>query len=148
MSSSPDRPAPSTVIAVGGLPGLTRAAATQTSTRSVLSGTMRSQSSRPMVTIALPCAGAEHALRDTVQRARAGRRAARARDRRGGPTSAGPGRRASPASARRATEKIRAAPAAAAAASPSKVSAALMSRVALASAASMAAVRSARVLAR
>ena len=147
MSSPPDRPAPSTVITVGGLPRLTRAAATQTSTRSVLSGTRRSQSSRPMATTALPAPGPS--TRSATPSRSPGRPPRR--------TGAGPPgrpdiRRSWPSGissiSTASTEKIRAASAAATATSPSKVSAALMSRVVLASAASMAAVRSARVLAR
>ncbi len=76
MSSSPEMPARSTTMAAGGLPGLVRAAATQTSARSVLSGTM----AQPV----LPADGRDRAdLRRGRARARrpgrpapAGRRAA------------------------------------------------------------------------
>ena len=134
-------------MATGGLPGLVRAAATQTSDRSVLSGVMPSQSSWPTTAIALACPGPSTWP------------ATRAASPGGPPRRTVPGmpglaevRRDCPSGISRiriaCALKIRAAPVAAADASPSKVSAALMFRVTLASSVSMAAVRSARCLAR
>ena len=136
-------------MAAGGLPGLVRATATQTSSpQRAVRARWPSQSSRLTAGDRAAVAEAEHAVGDPA--GETGRAAAPHRAR-----AAGDGRRPAGLAVGhlqdqhgRQPTKIRAAPAAAAAASPSKVSAALMSRVTLASAVSMAAVRSARCLAR
>ena len=146
-SSSPGTPARSTAIATGGRPGFGRTAATQTSHRSVLSGTSASQSSRLSMTA--PLAWPSVRIRAVTRSARP----------RGAPRWRGSGcsgeadvRRIWPSGISMTSTawaaKIRAAPAAAARASPSKVSAALMSSATLVSAVSRAAVRSARCRAR